>query len=218
MSRSLKALGLLALVSMMTQSADAAKLGLGREATPLEVAGWDIDIRPDGQGLPKGKGTPTQGEQIFLERCSACHGDFGEGRDRWPTLVGGQGTLKADRPEKTIGSFWPYASTVMDYIQRAMPFGSAQSLQPDELYAVTAYLLQLNDVIKDPSFELNEQNLASVKMPNVDTFYDDDREVTEKQFWEREVCMQNCKTAVVITGHARVLDVTPGSKEGPRVD
>ena len=109
-------------------------MGLGREATQEEIAAWDIDVRPDGQGLPQGKGTAQQGEDIFQERCATCHGEFGEGRDRWPVLAGGLGTLKNDRPNKTVGSFWPYASTIMDYVRRAMPFGHAQSLTADELY------------------------------------------------------------------------------------
>ena len=196
----------------------AGKLNLGREATPQEVAGWDIDVRPDGQGLPKGKGTAEQGEKIFLEQCSSCHGDFGEGKDRWPVLSGGHGTLKADRPEKTIGSFWPYASTTFDYIRRAMPFGNAQSLKPDEIYALTAFLLNMNEVIKDPKFELNESNFTSIKMPNVGAFFDDDRETSEKAFWKKNVCMKDCKPKVEITGRAQVLDVTPDSKSGPRVD
>ena len=163
------------------------KLGLGREATAEEIRGWDIAVRPDGKGLPPGKGTAAKGEDIFQTQCAACHGEFGEGKDRWPELVGGQGTLKHDRPFKTIGSYWPYASTVFDYIKRAMPFGNAQSLSDDEVYALTAYLLQLNDVIKDQNFELNAQTLPTIKMPttrmpNESQFYDDDREIAEKHF------------------------------------
>ena len=133
------------------------KLGIGREATPQEIAAWDIDVRPDGQGLPKGRGTVAQGEAIFQAQCAVCHGEFGEGKDRGRRVAGGLGTLQADRPDKTVGSYWPYASTVIDYIRRAMPFGNAQSLSPDELYAITAYVLFLNDVIKDQKFELNEK-------------------------------------------------------------
>ena len=114
-------------------------------------------MRPDGQGLPNGKGTVAQGETIYLEKCAACHGDFGEGKDRWPVLSGGHGTLKADRPDKTIGSFWPYPSTLFDYIRRAMPFGDAQSLNADETYALTAYLLHLNEIIKDTELRAQRQ-------------------------------------------------------------
>jgi S-disulfanyl-L-cysteine oxidoreductase SoxD len=208
----------LALTVAMVTPTVAAKLGLGREATPQEVAAWDIDVRPDGQGLPKGSGTVAKGEEIFQAQCAACHGEFGEGKDRWPAVAGGLGTLKNDRPDKTVGSFWPYPTTVFDYIRRAMPFGNAQSLSADELYALTAYVLFLSDVTKDPKFELNEKNLASVEMPNAGQFHDDDREKTEKRFWTKQPCMKDCKKAVEIVGRARVLDVTPESKTAPRVD
>jgi cytochrome c len=205
-------------IAAVAMPALAEKLGLGREATPPEVAAWDIDVRPDGAGLPKGKGTVAQGEEIFQAQCAACHGEFGEGKDRWPSVAGGLGSLKNDRPDRTVGSFWPYATTLFDYIRRAMPFGNAQSLSPDELYALTAYILFLNDVTKDPNFELDEKTLAAVKMPNAEQFYDDNREKAEKHFWNRQPCMKDCKTAVEILGRARVLDVTPESKTAPRVD
>jgi hypothetical protein len=218
MSRFPKVVMAAAILVGLAAPAVAGKLGLGREATPQEVAAWDIDVRPDGQGLPKGKGTAEQGEKIFLEKCASCHGDFGEGKDRWPVLSGGHGTLKADRPEKTIGSFWPYASTVFDYIRRSMPFGDAQSLTADEIFGLTAFLLHMNEVIKDPKFELNEKNFTSIKMPNATTFFDDDRETSEKAFWKKSVCMKDCKSKVDILGRAQVLDVTPDAKTGPRVD
>lgn len=194
------------------------KVNLGRPALPQEIAAWDIDVRPDGQGLPPGKGNVKQGEEIFLERCATCHGEFGEGAGRWPVLAGGAGSLKSENPEKTIGSFWPYLSTAWDYIHRAMPFGNGQSLTPDETYAVVAYLLHLNDIVKD-DFELSKENFASVKLPNVGAFFDDDRETSEKAFWKKNPCMTNCKPEPAkVTGHARVLDVTPDSKTGPRVE
>lgn len=199
-------------------TATLPKLGIGQEAKPEEVAGWDIDVRPDGQGLPVGKGTAAQGEAIFIERCAACHGEFGQGNDRWPVLAGGIGTLKADRPEKTIGSFWPATSTVFDYVQRAMPYGNAQSLTPDETYAIVAYILQMNEVIKDTNFVLSKENFASVKLPNHGGFFDDDREVSEKQFWGAKVCMKECKPEQKVSARAMVLDVTPGAKTGPKVD
>ena len=161
-----------------------AKLGLGRPALPEEIQAWDIDVRPDGQGLPKGKGTAKQGDEIFQEKCAICHGEFGQGVGRWPVLAGGLGTLKADRPDKTIGSFWPTATTAFDYIKRAMPLGNARSLTNDEIYALVAYILSMSDVIKDENFELNETNLAAIKMPNADGFYDDDREVSREAFLE----------------------------------
>lgn len=193
-------------------------LGLGTPATPEQIAGWDIDVRPDGVGLPPGKGTAAAGEGIFLEQCAMCHGDFAEGRDRWPVLSGGHGSLAEDRPEKTIGSYWESASTIFDYVRRSMPFGNAQSLSNDELYAVTAFLLNMNDVIKDPEFELNQDNFTSIKMPNADGFFDDDREVTEKAFWNADACMKDCKSEVSVTGYAAILDVTPDSESGLSVD
>lgn len=199
-------------------TAQSAKLGLGREAAPQEIAGWAIGVRPDGQGLPPGKGTVAEGEAIFQAQCAACHGEFGEGKDRWPVLAGGHGSLTHDRPDKTVGSFWPSASTVFDYVRRAMPFGNAQSLSNDELYAVVAYILHLNDVIKDTNFELNQSNFTSIKLPNADGFYDDDREVTEKHFWNRVMCMKDCRPEAKVTGRATVLDVTPDAKSGPKVD
>jgi mono/diheme cytochrome c family protein len=197
----------------------STKLGLGRPALPEEIKAWDTDVRPDGTGLPVGKGTAKQGDEIFQAQCASCHGEFGQGAGRWPVLAGGAGTLKADRPDKTVGSFWPDLSTVFDYIQRAMPYGNARSLSNDEVYALTAYILTMNDVIKDENFELNEKNLASIKMPNAAAFYDDNRETAEKQFWNREPCMKNCRSASPkVTGRAMSVDVTPDSKGGPKVD
>ena len=196
----------------------AGKLNLGREAHPDEIAAWDKDVRPDGQGLPAGKGSVKEGEPLYLERCASCHGEFGEGAGRWPVLAGGTGSLRKESPEKTIGSFWPYASTAFDYIQRAMPFGNARSLEPNEVYAIVAYLMFMNDVVKE-DFTLSKENLASVKLPNAGGFYDDDREKVEKQFWNPKPCMTNCKAEVKITGRASVLDVTPeDGKKGPKVD
>ena len=203
----------------LAMAAHAEKLGIGHGATPAEIAGWDIAVRPDGQGLPPGQGTAAQGEQVFIEKCAACHGDFGEGKDRWPVLAGGHATLDHDRPDKTIGSYWPYASTVFDYVRRAMPFGSAQSLTSDEVYAVTAYLLHLNDVIKDTGFVLDRQSLPSIKMPNAGGFFDDDRETAEKHFWNRKPCMNACRTdKPVVLNRAREIDVTPDKNSGPKVD
>lgn len=187
--------------------AAAETLGLGRAATPEEVAAWDIDIRPDGIGLPEGSGTVVDGETIYTERCAMCHGDFGEAVGRWPVLAGGQGTLKTADPVKTVGSYWPYLSTVWDYVHRAMPFGDAQSLTADETYALTAYVLYLNDLVDD-EFELTRENFTQVAMPNAGGFYDDDRAETET--WSKAApCMTDCKPEVTITARARVIDVTP---------
>lgn len=199
-------------------STSSSKLGLGRSVLPEEVKAWDTDVRPDGLGLPVGKGTVKQGDELFQEKCASCHGEFGQGVGRYPVLAGGIGMLKADRPDKTVGSFWPDASIVFDYIKRAMPFGNAQSLTNDEVYALTAYILSMSDIIKDEDFELNEKNLASVKMPNAAAFYEDDRETAEKQFWVKEPCMKSCRTAPKVIGRAVSVDVTPEGKAGPKVD
>ena len=194
------------------------RLNIGRPALSEEIKAWDTAVRPDGKGLPVGKGTVKEGDEIFQAQCASCHGEFGQGNARWPELAGGQGTLKDDRPLKTIGSFWPHVSTVFDYINRAMPFGNAHSLTTNEVYALTAYLLFLNDVVKDEAFELNDKNFTTIQLPNANGFRDDDREVAEKLFWTKDPCMKNCKADVKITGHAAVLDVTPDTKAGPKVD
>jgi mono/diheme cytochrome c family protein len=213
-------LALLALAGAAVMAAPKAKhLGIGHAASHQEIAGWDIDIRPDGQGLPPGKGTVTQGEAIYMQQCAACHGEFGESAGRWPILFGGEGTLKSGDPVKSIGSYWPYASTVMDYIRRAMPFGNAQSLSNDELYAVTAYVLYLNDVIKDQSFELNAETFRTIKLPNEPNFHDDDRETAERSLWRKNPCMTNCLPGKAsITGRAKLIDVTPEAGKGPKVE
>jgi mono/diheme cytochrome c family protein len=194
------------------------RLGIGRVAQPQDIAGWDIAIRPDGHGLPPGKGTVKQGETLYMERCAACHGEFGESAGRWPILSGGNGSLASPEPIKSVGSYWPYASSVIDYIRRAMPFGDAQSLRPDELYAITAYVLYLNDIIKDEAFELSDKNFTSIKMPNEQNFFFDDRDISEKSFW-REPCMTNCLPGTAqIKNRARVIDVTPESGQKAKVE
>ena len=186
------------------------KFGLGRLATDDEVAAWNTDVRPDGLGLPEGKGTVNEGMSIYDENCASCHGDFGEAIGRSPVLAGGQGTLQADRPVKTIGSYWPYLSTVYDYIHRAMPFGNAHSLSDDDVYALTAYLLYLNDIVDDEDFELSKANFADVRLPNEDNFVEDDRAQEPHYANKAEPCMKDCKPGKPeITMHAAVLDVTP---------
>lgn len=206
-----------AVAASLAAPALANEFGLGRAATPDEVAAWDIDVRPDGLGLPEGAGTVAVGEEIFAERCAACHGDFGEGVDRWPVLAGGQGTLQDDRPVKTIGSFWPYLSTVYDYVNRSMPFGESRSLEPDEVYAITAYLLYVNDIVDDEDFELSKANFNSIRLPNEDNFFFDPRPNTPL-FQKTETCMENCKTEVQITSRARILDVTPDEEGSGTID
>lgn len=199
----------LAAATAAEQDAKAGKFGLGRPAHPEEIAAWDIDVRPDGTGLPDGSGTVAEGEQVYVEQCAVCHGDFGEGIGRWPELAGGEGTLDSDDPVKTIGSYWPYLSTVYDYIHRAMPFGNAQSLSDDQAYALTAYVLYLNYIVEDMDFELSKENFTDITMPNEGQFFMDDREQTEFGQFKREPCMTDCKDSVEITKRAQVLDVTP---------
>ena len=192
-----------------------AKLGLGRAALPEEVAAWNLDVRPDGLGLPEGQGDALTGEAIFEENCAICHGSFAEGVDNWPKLAGGDGTLDREDPLKTVGSYWPYLSTVWDYVHRSMPFGNAQTLSPDDVYAITAYILYSNDIIED-DFVLSKGSFLEVEMPNAGGFILDDRAETEYAFWSDEPCMSDCKDKVEVTMRARVLDVTP-QEEGADV-
>jgi cytochrome c5 len=169
------------------KSGGAGQYGIGTAATAEEIAGWDIDIRPDGKGLPPGSGSVEDGEMMYEEKCASCHGSFGEGVGRYPVLSGGEGSLTEERPDKTVGSFWPYASTLWDYIHRAMPFPQPQSLSDEEVYAITAYVLYLNDLVED-DFVLTADNLADIEMPNKDGFFFDDRPDTDNTG-----CMKNCK-------------------------
>jgi len=189
--------------------------GIGHTATPAQIAGWDIDVRPDGQGAPPGRGSVAEGEKVYMDKCAACHGEFGESAGRWPQIAQGKGTLASNDPVKTVGSYFPYLSSVVDYIRRAMPFGDAESLTNDELYAVVAYVLNLNDIVDD-KFVLSKDTWAQVKMPNSGGFYDDDRETSEKAFWNPNPCMKDCRGPVAITGRAQAIDVTPDEKTQKR--
>lgn len=211
MSRSVSALVVLLALAAPSWAQSPHQYGIGHPATPAQIAGWDIDVRPDGQGAPPGHGSVKDGEKIYMDRCSACHGEFGESAGRWPQLAQGKGTLASNDPVKTVGSYYPYLSSVFDYIRRAMPFGDAQSLSNDELYAVVAYVLYLNDIVDD-KFVLSRETWAQVKMPNRAGFFDDDRDKAEKAFWNPKPCMADCRPPMHITEHARVLDVTPDDK------
>jgi len=178
-------------------------LGIGRPVTTDEVKGWDIDVRPDGHGLPAGKGSVKQGEALYQERCAACHGEFGEGKDRWPALIGGSGKLTDDDPKKGVGNYWPYATTLFDYIKRAMPFGNAQSLSDDEVYAITAYVLHLSDVLQDDAV-LDRDALFKIKLPNAANFIPDPRPDVKGT-----LCMKDCKPSAEIHSEARKVGVTP---------
>ena len=215
MSRSVSFALLLSLIAVPAFAQGKPRhYGIGQPATSEQIAGWDLDVRPDGQGAPPGQGSVKTGEKIYLEKCAACHGEFGESAGRWPQLAQGKGTLASSDPVKTVGSYYPYLSSVFDYIRRAMPFGDAQSLTNDELYAVTAYVLNLNDIVDD-AFVLSRQTWKQVKMPNQAGFFDDDREKAEKSFWAKP-CMKNCGPPVKITGRAAVVDVTPDDKAAKR--
>jgi S-disulfanyl-L-cysteine oxidoreductase SoxD len=147
---------------------------LGRPATSEEIRRRDISVAPDGSGLPVGRGTVMQGRHDYQTLCANCHGDRGEGILEYPALVGGQGTLQSKNPVKTVGSYWPNATTVWDFIHRNMPYARPGSLTPDETYAVTAFILYLNGIV-DEKAELNEKTLPRVKMPNRDGFVGDPR-------------------------------------------
>jgi mono/diheme cytochrome c family protein len=150
-------------------TAVAESPNLGKAASPDEITSWDVSIGPDGAGLPAGSGTPQQGEQIYLAKCLACHGEKGSGKPN-DQLVGGQGSLEPGHaPAKTIGSFWPYATTVFDYVRRAMPLNDPKSLSDDEVYALVAYILRLNSVIAEND-TMDAQTLPAVRMPNRDGF------------------------------------------------
>ena len=194
-----------------------SKFGLGRPALPEEIAAWDVDVQPDGTGLPEGRGDVFTGEEVFAEQCAICHGDFAEGVDNWPVLAGGFDTLADKDPVKTVGSYWPYLSTVWDYVNRSMPFGAAQTLSDDEVYAIVAYILYSNDLVDD-DFELSHENFADFTMHNADGFIVDDREETEYPNWRTEPCMENCKDSVEITMRATVLDVTPEEEGAAEVE
>ena len=160
-------------IGAAAQSPPAAHFGTA--ATAAEIAGWDIDVTPDGAGLPPGSGTPSAGAQLFAAQCAVCHGAEGQGvpvpgRGGYPRLVGGIGTLTRDHPVKTVGSFWPYASILFDYIRRAMPLTHPRSLSANDVYALSAFILWKNGVIAEDA-AMNAQSLPAVKMPNRDGFF-----------------------------------------------
>jgi cytochrome c len=142
--------------------------GLGVPATAAQIESADVSIGPDGAELPAGSGTPAQGEAIFNTKCIACHGPQGSGTVN-DQLVGGQGTLTSTAPIKTIGSYWPHATTVFDYVRRAMPYPTPHSLSDEEVYALTAYLLSLNGVIAKDAV-MDAKTLPQVRMPNRGNF------------------------------------------------
>jgi len=160
----------LAASTSLAVAVETGHFGYGKIASPAEIAGWDIDVRgDDGAGSPSGKGSVSKGTEVYADQCAICHGTFGEGEGRFPKLVGGIGTLKHDRPELTVGSYWPFAPTLWDYINRAMPMPAPHTLSADDVYALTAYILNLNDIVSS-DFVADRDSLPKVKMPNRDNF------------------------------------------------
>jgi S-disulfanyl-L-cysteine oxidoreductase SoxD len=159
--------------------------GIGRAATAAEIAGWNIDVGRDGSGLPPGSGTVSHGREVFAQQCAACHGEKGEG-GVGDKLAGGQGTIATAKPVRTVGSFWPYAPTLFDYIRRAMPQNAPQSLSNEDVYAVSAYVLNLNGILP-ADVTLDAYSLAAIKMPNRDKFVGDTRPDVKNP-----ACMSGC--------------------------
>jgi mono/diheme cytochrome c family protein len=164
---------LIAMAGVWPAAAQLPTYGGGRPPTAEEVKAWDLTIPPDGQGLPPGSGTAALGQAIYAERCASCHGEKGED-PKYSRLVGGHGTQTTAQPINTIGSYWPYAATLWSYIRRAQPFDDPGSLTPDQVYAVTAYLLHLNGIIGEQEV-MDATTLPLVKMPNRDGFVPDPR-------------------------------------------
>ena len=178
--------------------------GYGTAPTAAEIAGWAIAVRPDGQGLPPGSGNVDRGASVYVDQCAACHGTFGEGAGRYPKLTGG--SLGGDRPEPTVGTYWPFATTLFDYINRAMPFPSPHVLSADDVYAITAYILNVDNIV-DNDFVADRNSLPKVKMPNRDAFIwrDPRPDTTAKD------CMTKCldSKTVEIESTAEGKDLTP---------
>jgi cytochrome c len=162
-----------AMLGFCVDAIPGERLGLGRPASAEEIRAWDIDVRADGTGLPAGRGTVASGQLVFAQKCAACHGDRGQGGPM-DKLTGGESTLTAASPIKTVGSFWPHATTLFDYVRRAMPFNAPQTLSNEETYAVVAYVLHLNGILSAEAM-LDASSLPRVKMPNRDGFTADPR-------------------------------------------
>ena len=211
--RALAALAALtALAVAPPPAAQAAAFGFGKPATPAEISGWDIDVRPDGRGLPPGRGSVADGQHLYDAKCASCHGTFGES-NAYLQLAGGVGSLRGAEPVRTTGSKLEYATTLLDYIRRAMPLTAPQSLTNDEVYALTAYVLNLNDIV-GPDVTLDARSLAALRMPNRDGF------TTAHGMMRRDgapdthnvECMRDCVAAV------KVASELPAYAEGAHGD
>jgi len=182
------ALGVVGLSSGVQAEKARPPVKYGKPISEADLAAWDIDIRtPDGKGLPAGKGSVAQGKEVFEEKCVSCHGDEAKGGPVYGTMVGGIGSFKTNQRLLTPGSMYPYAPILFDYIRRAMPMNEPQTLTNDEVYAVSAYLLHLNNLVPADAV-MDAKSMAALKMPNRDGFIRDDRpDVKAKR------CMKDCK-------------------------
>ena len=172
-TRSAAIVALASWLSAASLAAQSQTFGVGRPPTPEEIRELGSAIAPDGTGLPEGSGSVPAGREVFAARCAKCHGPKGEG-DIGPILFGGRGTLKTPRPLKTVGSFWPYSTTIWDYVNRAMPFDQPGLLKPQDVYAVVAFILNINDIIPAEAV-MDAKTLPQVRMPNRDGFVADPR-------------------------------------------
>ena len=180
----------------LAQAAHTTHYGIGRAATSAEIAGWDIDVRPDGTGLPDGRGSVADGQRIYDDKCASCHGTFGESND-YMAIAGGVGTLGTDQPMRTTGSKLNYATTLFDYLRRAMPFNAPKSLSNDEVYALTAYVLSLSDIVPADTV-LDRRSLVALKMPNREGFTTDHgfMRADGRPDTHADACMVNCAVGV----------------------
>lgn len=193
-----------ALAAQAGEPRKAGYFGYGVAPSAEQIEGWALAVRPDGQGLPPGKGTVDQGANVFADQCAVCHGTFGEGEGRYPKLAGG--SLTGERPEPTVGSYWPFATTLFDYINRAMPFSAPHTLSADQVYAMTAYILNVNGIVEN-NFVADRDSLPKVKMPYHDRFvWQDPRPDTSAKR-----CMTNCADpkAIRIESTAEGKNLTP---------
>jgi mono/diheme cytochrome c family protein len=180
--------------------------GIGAAASDADVAAWTIAVPPDGAHLPPGQGTVEAGGNTYNATCATCHGTFGEGANGYPALVGGVGSLGSASPVRTVGSYLPYATTLWDYINRAMPFYAPHSLKPDQVYGLTAYILNMNEIVPD-DFVADAKSITALKMPNRDGFdWKDPRPMTHNT-----ACMSNCAdpASVKVTSDASTMNLTP---------
>lgn len=173
---------------VLATTAVAGPSGIGSSPTDAQIAAWNIDVAPDGKSLPPGRGSVADGRALYDQQCAACHGRDLEG-GMGPPLAGGVGTLASDKPLKTVGSYWPYATTLFDYIRRTMPLAAPQSLTDDQVYALTGYVLFRNGILAETAM-VDAAEVVAVKMPNRDGFFVDDRPDTDSS-----ACYRQCLKA-----------------------